>query len=173
MAAPRTGAKIARPSDRCFVEAGPQWSTGRRRVRGVPEKAHPHHFGKFPLFATKKSPRQSRLLGLWEKLLPQLRLLCWAAEVSGDGVPPRRPHWITNNYRIRRMQPATFVAGTHCMRPRRESFGMGLFETSESWKSPVSYYRCKQPFERVPKSLCPSLLYRLGRRLYSGKPSNA
>ena len=37
---------------------------------------------------------------------------------------------------------------------RRESIGMGLAicETSESWKSPVSYYRCKQPFERIRAS---------------------
>ena len=42
-------------------------------------------FGEFPVFATKKNPQAVQAPGVREKLLPQLRLLCWAAGVSGDG----------------------------------------------------------------------------------------
>ena len=65
-------------------EGPPRWILGR--TWNVCQKSHGSvDFGKFPAFATKKNPQAVQAPGVREKLLPQLRLLCWAAGVSGDG----------------------------------------------------------------------------------------
>jgi len=53
-------------------------------MTGVLKMPRQRRFRLFPRFRHKKDPPGSP--GSWglEKLLPQLRLLCWAAGVSGD-----------------------------------------------------------------------------------------